>query len=490
MDLTPCYRRDALVDWVQRWGAQRLPRPWFRFWTIYLQLLDEPKRVGVWPHWIGILLFLLWLASCQMTPTHLPTQPSPSIQKPFPSSITPAQPTIATVSPEPTMTLQATRTPFPTPTFPPSLPIVEPSPHSPQEPLPVSFSTIVYARKQSLEEPGQIWTLQYADGLLSEKLLVELSPAALADRLGLNYPSAMMMGNAWISGLSVSPDEQYMAVTLRGPEQVATLIIDPEGRMSNPVMPSGGGGVEFQSWIPGAQRIVVISISGSACGTIGFDGAGYTGFPLALTMEATALLDGKHVIFSQASEGVRFGVIDLETGALYPYALPDPLPGSQVFNLAPSPDGFSCAYTWWDYQVSPARGAGQIWIAKTDGTNQRSLGPANTADFDLAWAPDQSTLAFVRQENPVTQVQVYNLGDLVSSLWLIDVANGQERPLLSSEEQYAHWSPKWLPDGSGLVFLSDRGGEVDLWFIRPDGTGLQQLTQQGSLAEEIAVLLK
>jgi Tol biopolymer transport system component len=41
-------------------------------------------------------------------------------------------------------------------------------------------------------------------------------------------------------------------------------------------------------------------------------------------------------------------------------------------------------------------------------------------------------------------------------------------------------TPAWRPDGSGLVFSSDRGGGFALWSINLDGSGLRQLTPEGT----------
>ncbi len=38
--------------------------------------------------------------------------------------------------------------------------------------------------------------------------------------------------------------------------------------------------------------------------------------------------------------------------------------------------------------------------------------------------------------------------------------------------------PVWAPDGSRLVFYSNRSGQYQLWSIRPDGSGLAQLTNR------------
>jgi serine/threonine protein kinase/Tol biopolymer transport system component len=37
--------------------------------------------------------------------------------------------------------------------------------------------------------------------------------------------------------------------------------------------------------------------------------------------------------------------------------------------------------------------------------------------------------------------------------------------------------PRWSPDGSHLLFFSNRGGKYEAWAVRPDGSGLRQVTQ-------------
>ncbi|RLE28297.1 hypothetical protein DRJ54_06910 [Candidatus Acetothermia bacterium] len=41
--------------------------------------------------------------------------------------------------------------------------------------------------------------------------------------------------------------------------------------------------------------------------------------------------------------------------------------------------------------------------------------------------------------------------------------------------------PVWSPGGEWIVFLSDRGGQPDLWLMRADGTDLRQLTDDPAL---------
>jgi Tol biopolymer transport system component len=37
-------------------------------------------------------------------------------------------------------------------------------------------------------------------------------------------------------------------------------------------------------------------------------------------------------------------------------------------------------------------------------------------------------------------------------------------------------SPRWSPDGSQIAFMSNRSGRFEIWTIRPDGSGLKQVT--------------
>lgn len=231
--------------------------------------------------------------------------------------------------------------------------------------------------------------------------------------------------------------------------------------------------------------------------------AAYPGrFMLPGVLDAVALPDGETVLFSHLPmEDIWMGSIELTGGKLTRFSLPEPLLASlkgkgHIRNLVLSPDGRTCAFTKEHYVTS--RGGGQIWLVGTDGSGFRSLGPDATFDYGLAWSPDGREIAFSRWDDypdlrgVPTDVQMLPGGWTAppGSLWIIDAETGQERMLLSPEGQYAHWSPKWLPDGSGLLFLSDRSGEANLWFIRPDGSGLQQLTYQGGLVGEIAILNK
>jgi len=61
-----------------------------------------------------------------------------------------------------------------------------------------------------------------------------------------------------------------------------------------------------------------------------------------------------------------------------------------------------------------------------------------------------------------------------TSVYIQDLANGTVTELVPGI------SPTWSPDGSMLAFLSDRTGRPEVWTIRVDGTGLQQVTSDNN----------
>ncbi len=429
--------------------------------------------------WFYLFLILLFLATgCEQRATPSSQQAGGPLQ-PTPY---PPPPTIPTRTPEPSSApaptvIWPTLTPMPTP--------VQPTPYAPGEALPATFPSLVYAVQHSNGQPVQIWKLRYDQGLLLEELLFNLTDQTLDAYLGQDHPVGL--GYGFVTKLSSSPDGQYTALTLGGEQgTIGTLFFGPDSRINFPLMPNGEG-ADFLAWFPDSRHFVVRDASYDIWGVMIVDSNELVQAPGKYVQDAVVSPDSRWILFSAATtKDLGKGTINSDTSvSVQQFAS---LPGYEmpIFNLALSPDGQFCAFTWTDYNNT--WGAGQIGIIKTDGTDQRPLGSSKTFDLGLGWSPAGREIAFVRQENPeVLNSRIYP-PDLVSSLWLLDVESGQERRLLSSEGQYAHWSPRWLPDGSGLIFLSDRGGAANIWFVRPDGSGLQQLTFQGGLTGEISLL--
>jgi hypothetical protein len=106
------------------------------------------------------------------------------------------------------------------------------------------------------------------------------------------------------------------------------------------------------------------------------------------------------------------------------------------------------------YQVT----GGKLWIADRDGRNASELGNGETPRF----SPDGKRIA-------------YALADETGQrhLWIMD-ANGMNGTQLTTGGDDT--VPVWRPDGKGLVFVSDRAGNDDLWQVSALGGDPMQLT--------------
>ena len=101
--------------------------------------------------------------------------------------------------------------------------------------------------------------------------------------------------------------------------------------------------------------------------------------------------------------------------------------------------------------------AAEIWSLGADGANARTLGPG----LSPAWSPNGRLIAFDNAVNNNYDV------------WVMRPDGTARRRVTRNPapDYFAGWSP----DGTRLVFTSDRGGE-DLWSIRVDGADERRLT--------------
>jgi TolB protein len=77
-------------------------------------------------------------------------------------------------------------------------------------------------------------------------------------------------------------------------------------------------------------------------------------------------------------------------------------------------------------------------------------------------------------------------------LFIADASGGNERPVTPHQE--SEYSPSLSADGKWVVFTSEHAGQSDIYRVHPDGSGLQQLTNdpafddQGTLSPDSTTL--
>ena len=120
----------------------------------------------------------------------------------------------------------------------------------------------------------------------------------------------------------------------------------------------------------------------------------------------------------------------------------------EAYSPAWSPDGARIAYAMSD---------DRIYVADSTGRNARPVTEAPDA-HSVAWSPDGKRLAFVSQNSG----WVFGFNIAPSSIWIVN-ADGSGKIQVTGATQL-NTSPVWMPDGSGLLFVSGLAGGRDVYY--------------------------
>lgn len=114
--------------------------------------------------------------------------------------------------------------------------------------------------------------------------------------------------------------------------------------------------------------------------------------------------------------------------------------------------------------------AADIWLARSDGSEQRALWSDSSSDGHPNWSPDARFIAF--KTGPLR-----GTAPRPSEIAVVEVSTGTRRIVTRNGGTNVH--PSWSPDGTRLFFISRRGGSADVRSIRPDGNDERAVTRGG-----------
>jgi outer membrane protein OmpA-like peptidoglycan-associated protein/Tol biopolymer transport system component len=126
-----------------------------------------------------------------------------------------------------------------------------------------------------------------------------------------------------------------------------------------------------------------------------------------------------------------------------------------------------------------------LWIKSLVAGGETQLSRGKTVDFDAHCNPKQNTIVFTAIEKgkdlkPRSDGERWKKfkGDKMPYIWMVNVDGSGLTQLIKG------LNPKWSPDGKTIVFASNIAGDYNIYSVRPDGSGLQQLTSRTDLDVE------
>ena len=165
-------------------------------------------------------------------------------------------------------------------------------------------------------------------------------------------------------------------------------------------------------------------------------------------------LTGTVVFHRPVGSGNQIFLVDLATGK----ATQLTQDGDNI-DPAWSPDGKQIAY------ASDQGNKFELWMMDEDGSNNHQLTQNDFNDWSPSWSPDGTKLVYVSSEIPF------------SHIYILDIASSSSTRLLDTPGNEG--APKWSPDGSKIIYMNDNEGNFNLFTVKPDGSGLVQITDFG-----------
>ena len=125
-----------------------------------------------------------------------------------------------------------------------------------------------------------------------------------------------------------------------------------------------------------------------------------------------------------------------------------------------SPDGNQIAYVASD----------TIFVASSDGSGSREVA-VDYYPHSLQWSPDGSHLVYVSGNGNYVLGTTLLANGAASAIRVLSLSDGSLVTLTNQERVYQ--SPRWMPSGDKLLYISNEGGARDIYQVEVNSSGAQ-----------------
>ena len=142
------------------------------------------------------------------------------------------------------------------------------------------------------------------------------------------------------------------------------------------------------------------------------------------------------------------------------------------FDPAWSPDGTQIAFR------SHRDGSPEVYVMDADGSDERNLTESPLSDYSPAWSPAGTSIAFATNRDP-------DSGG--NDIYVIELATGTTERLTTGGgiDEY----PAWSPDGARIAYACSHGllpegtADFELCVMNADGSDIVQITEAEGLSD-------